>query len=82
MAESTLISVRVPTEVAKRLEALAEALDRSKSYVAAEAIEEFLALQEWQVGAIRRGLRQAEEGKLHRHDEAMKKLGKWRRGGT
>lgn len=82
MSETTLISVRVPETVAKRLAALAEATDRSKSYVAAQAIEEFLSLQEWQVKAIRKGVAEAEAGKLADHKEAQKLLGRWgRRGG-
>ena len=82
MSETTLISVRVPKEVAKRLATLAEATDRSKSYMAAQAIEEFLALQEWQVKAIRKGLAEAEAGRLHGHEEALKRLGKWSRRGA
>ena len=64
MTEMTLISVRVPKDVAKRLAKLAEAVDRSKSYVAGQAIEEFLTLQEWQVKAIRQGVTEADAGKL------------------
>jgi predicted transcriptional regulator len=77
-----MISVRVPADVAKRLEALAEATDRSKSYVAAQAIEEFLTLQEWQVKAIRKGVAEAEAGKLASHDDALKILRKWGRRGA
>ena len=61
---SALISVRVPPEVAHRLETLAKVVDRSKSYLAAEAIEEYLALQEWQVQAIQEGLQDLDEGKV------------------
>ncbi len=82
MAGTTLISVRVAEEVAERLAALAEATDRSKSYVAAQAIEEFLALQEWQVKAIRKGLAEANAGKLVDHQEALKVLRKWGRRGA
>jgi predicted transcriptional regulator len=82
MSDSTLISVRVPKEVAKRLQALAQATDRSKSYVAAQAIEEFVTLQEWQVKAIRHGLAQAKAGKLVSHEEAQKRLAGWRSGGA
>ena len=46
MVDTTLISVRVSKEVAKRLTDLAHASARSKSYVASQAIEEFLTLQE------------------------------------
>ncbi|OGI49803.1 MAG: hypothetical protein A3B81_05960 [Candidatus Muproteobacteria bacterium RIFCSPHIGHO2_02_FULL_65_16] len=82
MAGTTLISVRVPDEVARRLGALAEATDRSKSYMAAQAIEEFIALHEWQVKAIRKGLAEAEAGKLAGHGEALKILKKWGRRGA
>jgi len=82
MADTTLISVRVPKDVAKRLRALAQATDRSKSYVAGQAIEEFLTLQEWQVKAIRQGVAEANAGKLIPHDEAVKRLRRWGRRGT
>lgn len=39
-----------------RLEALAEATGRSESLLAAEAVSEYLALQEWQVSAIEAGI--------------------------
>jgi RHH-type transcriptional regulator, rel operon repressor / antitoxin RelB len=40
----------------ERLEALAEATGRSESLLAAEAVSEYLALQEWQVSAIEAGI--------------------------
>lgn len=82
MSDSTLISVRVPEKVARRLAALAEAIDRSKSYVAAQAIEEYLDLQEWQIKAIRQGIADADRGKLMDHSEALKILGAWGRRGS
>jgi RHH-type transcriptional regulator, rel operon repressor / antitoxin RelB len=39
-----------------RLEALADATGRSESLLAAEAVSEYLALQEWQVSAIEVGI--------------------------
>lgn len=62
MATSALISVRVSIAVANRLEHLAKAIDRSKSYLAAEAIEEYLDIHEWQVQAIQKGLREIKQG--------------------
>lgn len=76
--KTTLISVRVPTETARRLGAIAEATDRSKSYVAAQAIEEFTSLQEWQVKAIHKGLEEAKAGKLHSHAAAKQRLARWK----
>jgi predicted transcriptional regulator len=80
-SSSTLVSVRLPSAVAKRLKALAARTARSNSYLAAQAIEEFLTLQEWQVKAIQLGLKQADAGKLRPHDEALSRLSRWKRRG-
>ena len=79
MSGTTLISARVPEEVAQRLEALASATHRSKSYLAAQAIEEFVDLQEWQVAAIKEGMVAAEKGKVKGHAQALDILKSWGR---
>jgi predicted transcriptional regulator len=58
----TAFTVRVPDETANRLDQLAEKLDRSRSYVAAQAIEDFVAREEWQLAEIEAGLAEAECG--------------------
>ena len=82
MPETILISVRVTKDVAKRLSKLADATERSKSYVAGQAIEEFLTLQEWQVKAIREGIAEADAGKSMPHSDAVKRLRTWGRRGA
>ena len=77
MKKASLLSVRVTEELAGRLENLARALDRSKSYLAAQAIEEFVALQEWQVEAIQEGITAVEQGEVVDHAEAVAVLKKW-----
>jgi len=77
MSGSTLISVRVSDNIAQRLAELADATERSKSYLMEQALEEFIAHQEWQVKAIQQGIRQADTGKLVEHKEALKVLNKW-----
>ena len=72
---SSLISVRVPTDVAHRLEKLSQSVDRSKSYLAAEAIEEYLDLHEWQVQAIQAGLEEVEQGDVVNFVDVKKDLG-------
>ena len=42
MSDSTTITVRIDKSVKKRLEAAAARVRRSKSFLAAEAIEEYL----------------------------------------
>jgi predicted transcriptional regulator len=73
--ESSLISVRVPSDVAHRLEKLSQSVDRSKSYLAAEAIEEYLDLHEWQVQAIQNGLQEIEQGDVVNFVDVKKDLG-------
>ncbi len=58
---SSLISVRVSLIIAELLEKLAKSEDRPKPYLAAEAIEEYLEIHEWQVQAIQEGLEQIEQ---------------------
>ncbi|MGQ0657850.1 MAG: CopG family ribbon-helix-helix protein [Chromatiales bacterium] len=77
MGNTALISVRVSKDVADRLATLAKTTDRSRSYLAAQAIEEFVTLHEWQVKAIRKGIAAANAGKLVSHAEAVKVLRKW-----
>ena len=77
MKKQSLVSVRLSDPVAERLENLAQATNRSKSFLAAQAIEEFLALQEWQVAAIKEGIDAADRGELVSHDEAVAELGRW-----
>ena len=79
MKKASLITVRVPEELAARLDNLSKATDRSRSYLATLAIEEFVAVQEWQVEAIKEGIADAEEGRVVSHEEAVAELGKWGR---
>lgn len=77
MAKASILSLRMPEGLAERLENLAKATDRSKSYLATIAIEEFVAIQEWQVQAIKEGIAEAKTGKVVSHDKAVEELKKW-----
>lgn len=60
MAQTTTMTVRLPAEVAVKLDGLARSTERTKSYLASRAIEEYVAAQEWQVQAIAEAVRQAD----------------------
>lgn len=72
---SSLISVRVSTSIAQRLDNLAASVERSKSYLAAEAIEEYLDIHEWQVQAIHDGLKEIDQGTVIDFVDIKKDLG-------
>ena len=59
---STTMTIRLEDEVRDRLDRLAEATRRSKSFLAAEAIRAFVETNEWQIGEIRAALREADAG--------------------
>jgi predicted transcriptional regulator len=69
MAESATISVRISAETKARLARLAESTKRSQAFLAAEAIDAFVELNEWQVAAIRRAVEEADAGGPFAADE-------------
>ena len=64
MDSKTLLSISVDEDLVKRLDKFASVMDRSRSYVAVEAIEEYLDLHEWQIQGIRLGLKDIEKQNL------------------
>jgi len=72
MNNPTLVSVRVKPEIAQRLELLAKATKRSKSYLAAEALEEYLDIHEWQVKAIQEGIEEISRGETESIEDVRK----------
>lgn len=50
------LSVRISPEMRAQLEELSGATGRTKSFLAAEAIESYLAVQAWQVSAIKKAV--------------------------
>jgi RHH-type transcriptional regulator, rel operon repressor / antitoxin RelB len=59
---STTFTVRIDSAVKKRLERLARSTGRSRSFLAAEAISEYLNVNEWQVAGIKRAVASLDRG--------------------
>ena len=57
-------TVRLPDETVAKLDQLAEKVDRSRSYVAAQAIEDYVAREEWQLAEIEAGIEEADRGEF------------------
>lgn len=62
MSDTAVLSVRLSTELRERLAALGESTGRSKSFLAAEAIADYVETQEWQLAAIEQGIAEADAG--------------------
>jgi RHH-type transcriptional regulator, rel operon repressor / antitoxin RelB len=77
MAESTTITIRVDKATKDRLEKVARHTKRSKSFLAAEAIEEFLSVQEWQERRIRDARASADRGEVISHEDVLQWVRSW-----
>ena len=73
------MTLRLDADIVRRLDALAEATDRSKAWLANQALRGYLELNDWQVQEIRAALKQADKpnAKLVEHSKVEKWLATW-----
>ena len=74
---STTFTVRVDNGVKKRLERLAKSTGRSRSFLAAEAINEYLEVNEWQVAGIKQAIASLDRGEGIPHDSVKNWVASW-----
>lgn len=75
---STTMTVRLEDEVKDRLDNLAQATQRSKSFLAAEAIRLFVETNEWQIGEIKVALKEADAGDFASDKDVAALAKKWK----
>lgn len=73
----TSMSMRLPVELASQLDDLAQAMGRTKSFLAVQAIQMFVEREAWQVAEIKRGLIEADSGDFSTEDELLELDKKW-----
>jgi len=78
---TTTFTVRVNSAAKKRLERLAKSTGRSRSFLAAEAINEYLDVNEWQVAGIRRAIASVDRGEQVSHEQVKDWIASWGRRG-
>jgi predicted transcriptional regulator len=74
---STTFTVRVDSAAKKRLEKLAKSTGRSRSFLAAEAINEYLDVNEWQVAGIKKASASLDRGEGVPHDQVKDWVKSW-----
>lgn len=75
---STTMTIRIDDDVRDRLDHLAEATNRSKSFLAAEAIRDFVELNEWQITETKAALAEAKAGDFASDKEVQALAKKWK----
>jgi len=71
------MTIRLDTELKSRLDKLATVTHRSKSYLAAEAVREYIELNEWQLEEIQAAVAEADAGDFASDETVNAVFGKW-----
>jgi predicted transcriptional regulator len=75
---STTMTIRLEPDVKERLDRLAAATDRSKSFLAAEAVRAYVENNEWQIEEVRAALEEANAEDFATDKEVAKLARKWK----
>jgi RHH-type transcriptional regulator, rel operon repressor / antitoxin RelB len=75
---STTMTLRLEDDVKTRLDKLADATQRSKSFLAAEAIREYVENNEWQIREIKAALKEANADDFASDAEVAALAKKWK----
>jgi len=67
------VSLRLQPGMKQRIETLASATNRSRTYIIEEAISSYLKLNEWQVQGILDGLKEVDAGNTTPHETVLAK---------
>jgi len=74
---SATFTVRIDSAVKKRLEQLVKSTGRSRSFLAAEAIGEFVDANEWQVAGIKAAIQSLDRGESIPHEQVKEWVQSW-----
>lgn len=74
---STTMTIRLDPELKLRLDQLAEATHRSKSFLASEALRDFIEVNEWQIQEIKDAIKEADAGEFASDKTVNKTFAKW-----
>lgn len=67
--DTAVLTLRVPVGIKEQLDRLADVTHRSKSWLAGESIRQYLDLEAWQIGEIRKALAEADAGDFATDEE-------------
>ena len=70
-------TIRIDDETLGRVDGLAKALSRSRSWIINQAIDRFLDYEEWYAKEVKDGLAEVERGETATYEEVVAKFRKW-----
>jgi predicted transcriptional regulator len=77
LMSSATMTIRLEADLKARLDKLADVTHRSKSYLAAEAVREYIKLNEWQLKEIQDAITEADAGDFASEESVNAVFEKW-----
>jgi predicted transcriptional regulator len=77
--DCSTVTFRIRSELEDVFDAIAESMDRDRSYALNKAIEACLDTQRWQIEHISEGVRQADAREFATDSEVAAAFARWRR---
>lgn len=75
------ISFRIAEEKVEKLDSIAKAMDRDRSYLLNEAVESYLFEQQRFAAMVEEGREDIREGRYFTHEEVERRVDQWEREG-
>ncbi len=79
MPNSSVLTLRLDSKLKQKLDRLSLAMSRSRSFVAAQAIREYVELNDWQIGEVKKAVAEADRGDFASERDVSRTLRKWTR---
>jgi predicted transcriptional regulator len=73
-----MMSMRLPDDLTNQLDVLANATGRSKSFLAGQAIRDYIDRESWQIAEITQAISEADNGDFATVDEMNNISAKWK----
>ena len=74
---TTTMTIRLKTDLKQQLDRLAKVTSRSKSFLAAEALRDYIEINEWQIREISDAINEADDEDFASDEEVNKVYSKW-----
>ena len=79
MSSPRIISFRIAPEKVAQLDSIAQAMDRDRSYLLNEAVENYLSEQQRFAAMVDEGLEASRKGELIDHEDVGRTIDSWAR---
>jgi RHH-type rel operon transcriptional repressor/antitoxin RelB len=79
MPESSVLTLRLDAKLKKQLDRISKSMNRTRSFVAAQAIQEYVSVNEWQINEIKKAIAAADRGEFATDKEVRQRLKRWTR---